>query len=173
MEEMLENLTQITGPLGPMVSFEQRLAACDAWVNGLMEKDLQLLNAILMMKPEELERDQLDAEEVFVQVAEGLVVLAEAYPDDVLQILGDQLMNPTLTTILLDAIGNWGSMLAMPLLERAAEKKFDEEIAVSIASAAGMIGGDRAMDLLAKLEARYPDLEMLKQEIEIARENMN
>lgn len=155
-----------------MVSFDQRLAACDVWVNGLMERDLAILNAILMMKPEELEGHQLDAEEVYVQVVEGLVGLAEAYPDEVLQILGDQLINPALTSTLLDAIGNWGSMLAMPLLERVAEKEYDDEIAVSLASAAGMIVGDRAMDLFAKLEARYPNSEMLKREIEIARGNM-
>jgi hypothetical protein len=170
-QAMLEAIRGITGSLGPMGSWEARLAQHEEWEMGLTVADIPTLKDVLLQTPAELEGQGLDAEEVYVVAADALGGLGDRAPAEVLAVFRSLLPQTHLTTVILDGISVWGSAAALDLLAEWMDQDLREGVTVSLACALGEIGGGRAMEMLRELEERYPGYAELGEEIAIARAN--
>jgi hypothetical protein len=168
-EQMISTIYNLTGPLGPMVSFEQRLKDIENWRMGLGRHDIQVLEGVLKMALGDLEASGIDPGEAYAETAEALGSLADRFPNEILRIFRDCLPLPHLTCIVLDALGNWGDHRGVPLIGELISRRLEEEVAVSVVSALGMMGGPEATGLLSRLEVDYRGLPSVQKEIEIAR----
>lgn len=159
------------GPLGPFVSFKDRLSDQSKWKLSLSESDLPGLRLILVMPDAELVEQGMDPDEICDLVLGGITEVAKNIAlAPVLTILEELLALPERRCQTLDAIGAIGNRRAFPLLEKVFESlpAWGEEVAVSLASALGMLGGVEAMALLERLKMRYPANSEVQEEIRIA-----
>jgi hypothetical protein len=172
---MIEQLRNITGPLGPFVPWQERLAAQERWKNFLTLSDIREMQSLLHLCNDDLEAFGLDADETCILLLEGLAMVATK--DDskaMISFLQAMLDSEERRDQVLDTIGSFDILEVPHLLDYTLSHlpSWGENTAISLASALGTIHSESAKSMLDRLENIYPANAAVLGEIQSARTNL-
>lgn len=166
---MLDNIAQLTGPLGPSVSLAEREQAEVRWLARLQVSDIPALVALLRMPVDTLITQCANAEEVQEVAASGLTFLGVHDPEACLQAFSDLVPAAMTNATLVDAMGRWRQPGLRRLYEQLLAGTEDTAVAIALASAFSELPEVEAVPLLERLEARFGHDAEVAAEIRTAR----
>lgn len=167
-QEILEQLGQITGPLGPMVSIDERMADQADWLGGLEMSAVQSLTQVLLMEAAELDELGMDVEEIEMLSAEALARLGNVDPVAIRSAFYSLAQVPHARLRAIYGMGEWADPAVVPILASMAASASDPEIAVALAAALGNVGNGEAAQVLNDLKSKFIGNSEVEDEIALA-----
>jgi hypothetical protein len=168
LQNMLESLAMVSGPLGPMVSLDEREADQTDWCMRRSIEDLPQLVEILKLAERECSIYFMDSDEAKQVVARAMALLAESHAEAILGVLATLVQDPIAEVHVYQVLQEWDDPLAIPLLENAVKQVVDADLAIEVACALGINQGRQRLELLHRLSERFPGHLGLQNEVQIA-----
>jgi hypothetical protein len=168
LQDKLKSLSMVVGPLGPMVSLDERERDQANWRDRQSVEDLPLLVEILKLSATESSDDLIDVEEAKQLVTAALALLATAHPALILSALATLLPHPIAEIQVYLVLQEWGDPRAIPLLAAAVAQTEDADLAIEIPCALGINRDEQRVALLHRLAERFPSEVGLQHEVRIA-----
>lgn len=113
---ILEALLEFAGPLGPLVSLEERYEAEARWRKNLPVEAVDILFDILQYPPSAKELYPIKKEDLEFQIIEALITIAQSDQIFFLDHYGFHINNPKIRPALIDTLGELSSKHALPWL---------------------------------------------------------
>jgi hypothetical protein len=169
-KEVIKKVAQLSGPLGPFESLDERTRQRNEWAAAGEDEVIDLLSDILVNPPDAAQFRQATSEDFELELSELLILLGQHDPTQLIQKIGPLLTNGRARPTIIGVIGALGVEDGIrwltPLVE-SAQLTGDE--LVRLAGALGEIGGPAARLLLEQMRASTPaGMTDVLQEINIA-----